>query len=61
MGATANYALLGRRLARYPRPLSDERAHADAWYHAYWRHGRESLGFGVHVLERPRRTVTVVA
>jgi cyclopropane fatty-acyl-phospholipid synthase-like methyltransferase len=32
---------------------------ADAWYHAYWRYGRDTLGFAFHAFRKPRALAAV--
>jgi precorrin-6B methylase 2 len=36
------------------------RNRAQSLYHAYWRHGRDALGFGLHVFRKPRGAVRLV-
>ncbi|HXQ30716.1 MAG TPA: class I SAM-dependent methyltransferase [Steroidobacteraceae bacterium] len=35
------------------------RARADAWYQAYWRYGRDTLGFAFHAFRKPRALAPV--
>lgn len=37
--------------ARAARAL---RERAETWYHAYWRYGRDTLGFALHAFRKPR-------
>jgi len=34
---------------------------AETWYHAYWRYGRDTLGFALHAFRKPRGLVPVIA
>jgi SAM-dependent methyltransferase len=37
-----------------PRAASALRERAETWYHAYWRYGRDTLGFSFHAFRKPR-------
>jgi cyclopropane fatty-acyl-phospholipid synthase-like methyltransferase len=36
------------------------RERAERWYQAYWRHGRDTLGYALHAFRKPRHALTVV-
>ncbi len=36
------------------------RERAERWYQAYWRHGRDTLGYALHAFRKPRQPLHVV-
>jgi SAM-dependent methyltransferase len=60
---SASYRALLRYAALHPTDPDAAviRARAEATYHGYWQHGRDSLGFALHCFGRARRTLAVVA
>jgi SAM-dependent methyltransferase len=36
------------------------RGHAERWYQAYWKHGRDTLGYAFHAFRKPRHALHVV-
>lgn len=59
---SASYRAHVRYAAEHP---DDPGAHAireraEAWYQAYWKYGRETLGYAFHLFRRPRAALRVV-
>ena len=59
---SASYRESLRRAAVLPDAsvASVVRERAEAWYRAYWRYGRDTLGFSFHALRKPRGLQAVV-
>jgi SAM-dependent methyltransferase len=55
-----------RAQVRYASAHPDEpgidglRERADAWYQAYWKYGRDTLGYAFHLFRRPRAVLRAV-
>ncbi len=63
---TARYRSALREADRLAAGAADEaaaalaRERAQSLYQAYWRHGRDALGFGLHVFRKPRGPMRLV-
>jgi len=59
---TASYrARLRFAAAHADRAVAVElRAEAERWYQAYWRYGRDTLGYALHAFRKPRHALYVV-
>lgn len=59
---SAAYRAHVRYAAEHPDdPGADAmRARAEAWYQAYWKYGRDTLGYAFHLFRRPRGALQVV-
>ncbi|HUO79168.1 MAG TPA: methyltransferase domain-containing protein [Steroidobacteraceae bacterium] len=59
--SAAYRARLRRAAAHADRAAAAElRAEAERWYQAYWRYGRDTLGYALHAFRKPRHALYVV-
>jgi hypothetical protein len=60
MRAPATGGACSRRRCTPTRMPRSSSARAERWHQAYWRHGRDTLGYALHAFRKPRHALHLV-